>query len=53
MIGNDILSNLDENRYTKLFEAELNYKEENILSDIIAFIKELNIPNLLMVQLKH
>lgn len=43
MIGNDILSNLDENRYTKLFEAELNYKGENILSDIIAFIKELNI----------
>ena len=43
MIGNDILSNLDENKYTKLFEAELNYKEDNIKSDIMQFIKRLNI----------
>ena len=43
MIGNDILSNLDENKYTKLFEAELNYKEDNIKTDIRQFIKQLNI----------
>jgi hypothetical protein len=43
MIGNNILSNLNSTQYTKIFNDEFNYKENEILLDINNLLNELNI----------
>ena len=43
MIENNIISNLNSTQYIKLFNEELNYKENEILTDINTFLNELNI----------
>ena len=42
MIGEDIFSDFDSNTYTQLFNLELNYRGNEILTDITNFLSELN-----------
>ena len=42
MIGDDIFSDFDSNTYTQLFNLELNYRGNEILTDITNFLSELN-----------
>ena len=42
MIGDDIFSDFDSNTYTQLFNLELNYRGNEIITDITNFLSELN-----------
>ena len=42
MIGDDIFSDFDSNTYTQLFKTKLNYRGNEILTDIINLLSRIN-----------
>ena len=50
MIGDDVLSGLNVNKFTQLYKTELNYRGKQILTDINEFLYNLNIESASLIK---